>query len=136
MSFAHIRETYLSWFELRPFDQALLGTIAFGVVFASLGLGEAVYRIAFLEFDGATDRLPIELLFGTFFALLVMREVMRSYRRKLDARIKIRMIRERNERIRNALAVITPMPSHQQAIRVIREEVDRIDWALADTLPN
>jgi len=28
-----------------------------------------------------------------------------------------------------------PYPAHQQAIRVIREEVDRIEWALADILP-
>jgi hypothetical protein len=136
MPFAYIRKTLLSWFELRPFDQALLTTIAFGVVFASLGLGEAVYRIAFFQFDGATDRLPIELLFGIFFALLVMRQVLRSYRHKVDTRARISMIRTRNERIRNALTLIAPLPLHQQAIRVIREETDRIDWALAETLPH
>ncbi len=135
MSSAYIRERFLSWFELRPFDQALLAGIALGVVFASLGLGEAVYRIAFFQFDGATDRLPIELLFGIFFAALVMREVLRSYRRKMEARVRIRMIRARNERIRSALAVIAPLPLHQQAIRVIREEIDQIDWAIAETLP-
>jgi hypothetical protein len=32
--------------------------------FAALGLGEAVDRFTFLDFDGATDRLPIEMLFG------------------------------------------------------------------------
>ncbi|MDT8069097.1 MAG: hypothetical protein ROO76_13110 [Terriglobia bacterium] len=136
MSFASLRETLLGWLELRPPDQVRLATIAFGVVFASLGLGEAVYRITFFQFDGATDRLPIELSFGMFFALLVMRELLRYYRRKKETRIRIRMIRARNERIRNALSVIAPLPLHQQAIRVIREEVDRIDWALAETLPN
>ncbi len=135
MSSAYIREQSLSWFELRPFDQVLLAAITFGVVFASLGLGEAVYRIAFFQFDGAADRLPIELLFGIFFASLVMRAVLRSYRRKMEARARIRMIRARNERIRSALAVIAPLPLHQQAIRVIREEVDQIDWALTETLP-
>jgi hypothetical protein len=35
-----------------------------GVIFAALGLGEAVDRFTFLDFDGATDRLPIEMLFG------------------------------------------------------------------------
>ena len=34
------------------------------VLFASLGLGEAVYRLTFWDFDGAKDRLPIEALFG------------------------------------------------------------------------
>jgi hypothetical protein len=28
-----------------------------------------------------------------------------------------------------------PIPVEQQAIRVIREEVDHIEWALADILP-
>jgi hypothetical protein len=28
-----------------------------------------------------------------------------------------------------------PYPGQQQAIRVIREEVDRIEWALTDILP-
>ncbi len=135
MSSAYIRERFLSWLELRPFDQALLAAITFGVVFASLGLGEAVYRIAFFQFDGATDRLPIELLFGIFFATIVIRKVMRSYRQKMEARVRIRTIRARNERIRSALAVIAPLPLHQQAIRVIREEIDQIDWAIAETLP-
>ena len=31
------------------------------VLFASLGMGEAVYRLLFFDFDGAKDRLPIEM---------------------------------------------------------------------------
>jgi hypothetical protein len=42
---------------LRPNDLLTLGLIGVGVIFASLGLGEAVYRVVFLDFDGATDRL-------------------------------------------------------------------------------
>ena len=52
----------------RSNDRLTLGLIGMGVIFASLGLGEAVYRFAFLDFDGATDRLPIEMLFGLAFA--------------------------------------------------------------------
>src|SRR5450755_2584100 len=40
------------------------------VLFASFGMGEAVYRLLFSEFDGATDRIPIEALFGLVFACL------------------------------------------------------------------
>jgi len=36
---------------LRPIDRLVLGLIGMGVIFASLGLGEAVYRFAFLDFD-------------------------------------------------------------------------------------
>ena len=31
---------------------------------------EAVYRLLFSEFDGATDRIPVEALFGLVFAWL------------------------------------------------------------------
>ena len=93
--------------ELRPFDRLTLALIGLGVIFASLGLGEAVYRLAFSDFDGATDRLPINLIW------------------------------DRNHKIRHAVEAIAPVPypGHQQAIRVIREEVDRIEWALADIMP-
>jgi hypothetical protein len=40
------------------------------LLFASFGMGEAVYRLLFSEFDGATDRIPVEVLFGLVFALL------------------------------------------------------------------
>ncbi len=40
------------------------------VLFASFGMGEAVYRLLFSEFDGATDRIPVEVLFGLVFAWL------------------------------------------------------------------
>jgi len=42
-----------------------------------------------------------------------------------------------NHKIRHAVEAIAPVayPGHQQAIRVIREEVDRIEWALADIMP-
>ena len=43
------------------------------VLFASFGMGEAVYRILFSEFDGAKDRIPIEALFGLVFAWLLQR---------------------------------------------------------------
>lgn len=38
--------------ELRPFDRLTLGLIGLGVIFASLGLDEAVYRLAFFDFEG------------------------------------------------------------------------------------
>jgi hypothetical protein len=34
------------------------------VLFVSFGMGEAVYRLLFSEFDGIGDRIPIELVFG------------------------------------------------------------------------
>lgn len=119
---------------LRRGDRLTLGLIGLGVIFASLGLGEAVYRLAFFDFDGATDRLPIEMLFGLVFAWMTTKLAKRIYQHRLETSARINLIRDRNHKIRHAVEAIVPVPSpgHQQAIRVIRDEVDRIEWALTD----
>jgi len=116
----------------RPKGRLTIGLIGIGVIFASLGLGEAVYRVAFLDFDGATDRLPIEMLFGLVFAWMTTKLAGRIYQNRMETSARIRSIRDRNYKIRHAVEAITPVPypSNQQAIRVIREEVDRIEWVL------
>jgi hypothetical protein len=134
MAFAQNRGGEQSPVELRFVDRLGLGLIGMGVIFASLGLGEAVYRFAFLDFDGATDRLPIEMLFGLTFAWMSTKLARRIYQNRMA---RISLIRDRNYKIRHALEAITPVPyrSNQQAIRVIREEVDRIEWALTEIIP-
>jgi hypothetical protein len=119
---------------LRSNELVRLGIIAIGVIFASLGLGEAVYRFAFLEFDGATDRLPIEMLFGLLFAWMTTRLAGRFYQYHKQTSERINFIRDRNYKIRHAVEAIKllPYPTDHQAIRVIREEVDRIEWALTE----
>lgn len=117
-------------------DRLTLALVGMGVIFASLGLGEAVYRLVFLDFDGATDRLPIEMLFGLAFAWMATKLVKRIYQYRIETSARIKLIRDRNYKIRHAAEAIAPLhPSNQQAIRVIREEVNRIDWALSDLLP-
>jgi hypothetical protein len=124
--------------ELRPIDRLTLALIGMGVIFASLGLGEAVYRLAFLDFDGATDRLPIEMLFGLAFAAMTAKLAKKIFEHRMKTAARIKLIRDRNYKIRHAAEAITPLsyPSNQQAIRVIREEVDRIEWALTDIIPS
>jgi uncharacterized membrane protein len=120
--------------ELRPIDRLTLGLVGMAVIFASLGMGEAVYRLLFFDFDGATDRLPIEMMFGLAFAWIVMRLAKRIYQQRMLTAENINKIWDRNYKIRHAVEAIPPVPfpAHQQAIRVIRDEVDRIEWALAD----
>ena len=120
--------------ELRPADRLTLGLVGMAVIFASLGLGEAVYRLLFFDFDGATDRLPIEMMFGLAFAWIVMKLAKKIYQHRMLTSAKIDQVWDRNYKIRHAVAAIPPIPypAHQQAIRVIREEVDHIEWALAD----
>lgn len=122
--------------ELPPSDRLTLGLIAMGVIFAALRLREAVYRFAFLDFDGATDRLPIEMLFGLAFAFTATKLVRRIYEHRMETSAKITLIRDRNSKIRRAVEAIKPVPhpSSQQAIRVIREEVDRIELALTEVI--
>jgi hypothetical protein len=122
---------------LRPHDRLTLGLIGIGVIFASLGLGEAVYRFAFLDFDGATDRLPIEMLFGLGLAWVTTKLARSIYQYRMETFARINLIRNRNYKIRHAVEAIAPVPylRNQQAIRVIREEVDQIDWALNEIIP-
>lgn len=123
--------------NLRMFDRLWLMLIGVGVIFASLGMGEAVYRLLFRDFDGATDRLPIEMAFGLAFAWMIMSVGRRRHQYRRNAYAGINLARDRNHKIRHAVEAIMPVPSpgHQQAIRVIRDEVDRIDRVLTDILP-
>ena len=122
---------------LRANERLKLGLVGMGVIFASLGLGEAVYRFAFRDFDGATDRLPIEMLFGLAFAWMTTKLARRIYQYRMETSARINLIRDRNYKIRHAIEAIKPVPypSNQQAIRVIREEVDRIEWTLTEIIP-
>ena len=137
MAFTQNCEREQSSVALRPNDRLTLGLIGVGVIFASLGLGEAVYRVAFLDFDGATDRLPIEMLFGLAFAWVTTSLARRFYQKRKETSERIKFIRDRNYRIRHAVEAIklVPFPTDHQAIRVIREEVDRIEWALTEIAP-
>lgn len=121
-------------FELRPIDRLSLGLVGIAVIFASLGMGEAVYRLLFFDFDGATDRLPIEMMFGLAFAWFAMKLVKRIHEHRMLTTAKISEISNRNHKIRSAVETIAPVPfpAYQQPIRVIRDEVDRIEWELAD----
>jgi hypothetical protein len=134
MVFSQNLEREQSSAALRPNDLLTLGLIGVGVIFASLGLGEAVYRITFRDFDGATDRLPIEALFGLAFAWMITKLAKRIYVHRLKTSAKINFIRDRSYKIRHAAEAMKPVPilGNHQAIRVIREEVDRIEFALTE----
>lgn len=137
MAFAEKSNSDQSSATLKLSDRCTLGLIGMGVVFASLGMGEAVYRLAFLDFDGANDRLPIEIVFGLAFAWMATRLTRRIYQYRSETAARISLIRDRNSKIRCAIQAIPsiPYPSTQQAIRVIREEADRIEWVLTEIMP-
>jgi len=124
--------------HFQPIERLKVYLFGVTILFASFGMGEAVYRLLFSEYDGMTDRIPIEVLFGLVFAWLATKVVGGVYRDGKERRARLNFIWARNHQIRGALEGITPLahPSkNQQSIRVIREEVDRIEWALKEILP-
>jgi hypothetical protein len=124
--------------RFQPMERLKVYLFGTTVLFASFGMGEAVYRFLFSEFDGISDRIPVELLFGLLFAWLATKFVGGVYRNRKQRSARLNFIWARNHQIRGALEAITPLahPSkNQQSIRVIREEVDRIEWALKEILP-
>lgn len=123
--------------HFQPVDRLKVYLFGVTVLFASFGMGEAVYRLLFSDFEGATDRIPLELLFGLVLAWLATKFVARRYKNRKEKSASLNFIWARNHRIRGALHGISPLahPSkNQQSIRVIREEVDRIEWALKEIL--
>jgi len=124
--------------QFQPIERLKVYLFGATILFASFGMGEAVYRLLFSEFDGITDRIPIELLFGLVFAWLATKFVGGIYRNRKQRSARLNFIWARNHQIRGALEGINPLahPSrNQQSIRVIREEVDRIESALKEILP-
>jgi hypothetical protein len=135
MRIRRISDHLMRFQQTESLEVYLIGTT---VLFASLGLGEAVYRLVFSDFDGARDRLPIEALFGLVLGCLAIRLARNFYGHRKKTMARLHLICDRNHSIRNALGAISPLahPSrNQQSIRVIREEVDRIESALKDVLP-
>jgi hypothetical protein len=124
--------------RFQPIERLKVYLFGATVLFASFGMGEAVYRLLFSEFDGATDRIPIEAMFGLVFAWLATKFVSDTFRNRKQRSAKLNFIYARNHQIRGALDGITPLAHpvrNQQSIRVIREELDRIEWALNEILP-
>jgi hypothetical protein len=124
--------------RFQPMERLKVYLFGATVLFASFGMGEAVYRLLFSEFDGATDRIPIEALFGLVFAWFATKFVSDTFRNRKQRSARLNFICARNHQIRGALDGITPLAhpvKNQQSIRVIREELDRIEWALKEILP-
>lgn len=121
--------------RFRPIERLSAYLLGATVLFASFGMGEAVYRILFSEFDGATDRIPIEILCGLILSWLATNIIGNTYRKHREAHARLTFIWTSSRQIRGALEAITPMAhpiKNQQSIRVIHEELDKIELALKE----
>lgn len=138
INFVRTRDGNDDSIRLQPMERLKVYLFGTTVLFASFGMGEAVYRLLFSEFNGATDRIPVEVLFGSVFAWLATKFVCGVYRNRKERSARLNFIWDRSHKIRGAVEGITPVAhplKNQQSIRVIREEVDRIEWALKEILP-
>ena len=138
INFVRIRHESDDSIRIQPMERLKVYLFGATVLFASFGMGEAVYRLLFSEFDGTTDRIPVEVLFGLVFASLATKFGAGVYRNRNERGARLNFIRTRNHQIRGAVEGIIPSAhplKNQQSIRVIREEVDRIERALNEILP-
>jgi hypothetical protein len=138
-SFARTRDRNDDSIRFQPMEWLQVYLFGATVLFASFGMGEAVYRLLFSEFDGVTDRIPVEAMFGLVFAWVATRFVGNVYRNRKKRAARLNFIWKRNHQIRGALDGITPLAhpaKNQQSIRVIREEVENIEGALKEILPS
>ena len=72
--------------RFQPMERLKVYLFGATVLLASFGMGEAVYRLLFSEFDGATDRIPVEVLFGLVFAWLATKFVGGVYKNRKERR--------------------------------------------------
>ena len=89
--------------EFQPLERLKVYLFGITVLFASFGMGEAAYRLLFSEFDGITDRIPIELVFGVVFAWLATKFVGGVYKNRKQRSARLNFIWARNHQIRGAL---------------------------------
>jgi hypothetical protein len=68
INFVRARDGSYASMRFQPMERLKVYLFGATVLFASFGMGEAVYRLLFSEFDGTTDRIPVEVLFGLVFA--------------------------------------------------------------------
>jgi len=84
------------------------------------------------------ERMIAEAVSAVIVGFLVAKLFESSYKRRQVTLARIQVISEMNHHIRNALSVIslsTREVQNKQAIRVITEALDHIEWTLSEILP-
>ena len=61
INFVRTRDGSDDSIRFQPLERLQVYLFGATVLFASFGMGEAVYRLLFSEFDGITDRIPVEV---------------------------------------------------------------------------
>ena len=92
INFVRTRDASDDSIRFQPMERLKVYLFGATVLFASFGMGEAVYRLLFSEFDGATDRIPLEVLFGLVLASLATKFVGSLYRNRKERTARLNFI--------------------------------------------
>jgi hypothetical protein len=109
-----------------------------GVALAAFLVTEFMHYLLVPDIGRLRERLLAEVLSALAVGLLAGGLLYAANQRRQFAMLRMQVIDEMNHHIRNALAAIsltTDSLQNQQAIRVIFESVEHIDWALREILP-
>ena len=125
--------------DLRNDSSARLVLICVGLALLVWGVGFGFDRV--LVRDGVTRTeilVASNFLTGVFAGLLFYSLALKERIRRDLFRERLRTIAEMNHHIRNALQVITYATAarkHDESVELIRDSVERIEWALREVLP-
>lgn len=102
--------------------------VGFLILFAGIGLDRLVSVYGLSSTAVVADNVIVGIIAG----LVVFGYEQRRHRFLLE---KLRIIAEMNHHVRNALQAIMYAPQTSDQQRVIRDSVQRIEWALKEVLP-
>ena len=124
--------------ELDPSSRWKLRILSLIFVLGMFALMEAMRYALVADLGRHRERLLAEGISSVVFGLLLLKWLESTYRRRQQAIAQMRRVLEVNDRIRNALEMISLsayVTQNQEAIRVISEGVNRIEFVLRDVLP-
>ena len=115
--------------------RVIVMSVAVGIV--SFVVTELLHRILVPDLGRHWERLLAESLSAVVVAGLTAGFLDAANQRQEAALLRMQVISEMNHHIRNALGAIsltTDSIQNQQCVRVISENVDRIEWTLREVL--
>jgi len=124
--------------ELDQSSRWKLRILSLVFVLGMFALMEAMRYALVADLGRHRERLLAEGISSIVFGLVLLKWLESAYKRRQLAIAQMRRVLEVNDRIRNALEMISLsayVTQNQEAIRVISEGVNRIEFVLRDVLP-
>jgi len=119
-------------------SKRLLFGIALGFGGIAFLISELMHYLFLPDLGRHSERMVAEGVSALLVGLLASKLLSRTIERHRATATRLQVIGEMNHHIRNALSVIslsTREVQNKQAIRVITEALDHIEWTLSEILP-